>query len=190
MLGRIKTAEKIRGSKLSRDDILVLINPLQKEVMRAPTLLPAVTIDHSFIETAIRELREETGLVLEKNVAQAARQIHTESVGDGLHVYHRVLFTPDFTDKDLPSLTPEAAEGITQSHWINIDNIHFERHESGHIVSGHITLNGDSHTIKPSDNTAANIAYALSQAGLPGDYPRPDYALAQTGMANHVTLPR
>lgn len=186
IFNRMWAAKNSQRMPLTQADITSIVHRTQNEVLKNIELLPKVKIDRSFIETAVRILHEQDGLVLPDDVVANARQIHTESVDNGFRVYHRVLLTLDYTLLDeLPTLTPERGKDITSSHWVDTNLIQFERDAAGNVVSGSVTIGRSQYPLKTLDKTAANLAWALRQAGISDEYPRPDYALAQTGMANN-----
>lgn len=134
----------------------VLVNVKKTSIERNPYPL----IDKTPTDTALRELYEETGYE-PKN--KKGTLLNLESVNAGAYFYYRFVFLDHLSlEMSLPSLTPAKNEGIEKSIWVNVRDIQFKHDKLGKVISGSVCIDGEELILKPTDKTAANLAYAIS----------------------------
>lgn len=125
-------------------------------------ILEEPQIDSSTQAGMKRELFEESSLRIPDDVQP--RLILLNSVENGRRFYPRYLSSWSIPkDQDLPSLIPEGS-GISKSQWVNVKDITFQTDEDGFAATGTAKFGNTIFTIKQTDDTARDLAYAIGLA--------------------------
>lgn len=162
LLGRVNSKKRAEKRPITASELQEIMTELDADIKSGEATLKELSADQSVIDTAIRELQEETG---QKGLTlTGSNHFLTRVVQGGSYVYNLVELNYRKTQK--VEFKPEEAEGVRSSHLIELkrENFRFERDEDGNI-QGEV-LNPDTKKwgqIKTHDDAAAMLAFYLKQ---------------------------
>ena len=102
-------------------------------------------------------MAEESGLELDT----PGKLLNLINVNQGSYFYGHYLYV--IKREELPELKPQTDESIHASHWVELKNIHFEKNsDPNNSTVASVIIEERRYQVKPYDNTAAHIAYAIN----------------------------
>ena len=174
---------KIPASERTPDTMLQsLMRPFKDELDQATEGLDQPPVDSSTQAGMERELKEETGLQIPDGVTP--KLILLNNVEKGRRFYPRYLTTWTVPDEEkLPTLTPEGGN-ISKSQWVPMRHLRFQYGSDGLAQAGEMLIGRKTYPLKPSDDTAKDLAYAIGLAtgGKHGSDVFPGEELSEPGV--------
>jgi len=162
LLKYVGQKKKTEGREVTAEELQAILTQLQRDIKNGTTQTPPLPADKNVIDTAIRELLEETGqkgLTLESSMHFKSRIVQ-----GGSYVYNLVEL--NYKQAGKLDFTPEIAEGIRSSHLVELQahNFQFTQTKDGN-VQGKVLIPDSKRwiEIKYHDDTAAMMALYLTQ---------------------------